>query len=287
MNRFSSRIVVLGLFGVAALAGEPDADVILHAPEQADVQTSTPTAVQLGPIVLEAKPNNAFAPGEKLTFDIKYEFITAGTATMNVLRGPVINGRPTLHIESNAQSNGFVDSFFKVRDFNASTIDESSLYSLNFHQNLTEGGYRVIRNTSIDYIGRQYKFKRIRRETNKEWSGPINQPVFDILSAFFYTRTLPLELGQTYHATVFSDEDIYQLAIRVHPKLQKISVPAGKFECLRIEPAIIGDGIFQAKEGKMQIWLTNDERKMPVLIRSKVFIGAFDAQLSKFTTVTK
>jgi hypothetical protein len=67
-------------------------------------------------------------------------------------------------------------------------------------------------------------------------------------------------LGEKFEITVFSDEDVYQLVVNVHSKFQKISVPAGKFECFRLDPVVLGDGIFKAKEGKMQLYLTNDDR---------------------------
>ncbi|MCG3203491.1 MAG: hypothetical protein KCHDKBKB_00159 [Elusimicrobia bacterium] len=235
------------------------------------------------PIVFKEIQNSAFCLGEKLTFVIKYEFIKAGFATMTVTEGPQIQGRSTIHLESRAESTGFVDSFFKVRDFNASTADEKSLISFNFHQNLKEGHYKVIRNTSFDYDKLIYKFNRVRKGKLVEREGPISQPLFDMLSAFFYVRTLPLKLGSRYEVTVFSDEEVYPLAVNVLPSLQKVNVQAGKFECLRIEPVFLGDGIFKAKDGKMTIWLTNDEKKMPVLIRSKVFIGSFDAELTDFS----
>ena len=80
---------------------------------------------------------------------------------------------------------------------------------------------------------------------------------------------------------VFSGENTYPLRVVVHQKREKIRVPAGKFECIKVEPFIIGDAIFKTKGGKMLIWMTNDERKMPVLVRSKVMIGSFDAELKK------
>ncbi len=262
-------IAVLVSFGSFAAAAAP----------KSAVAASSPT---VKPIVLKPIVNNAFAPGERLVFALKYEFVTGGTATMEVSEGPIIDGKPSIQIHSNARSNSFVDAFFKVRDFNASLIDRDSLYSRNFHQNLREGHYAVMRNTSLDYKTRTFKYQKLRKGKTTERTGPIETPAFDILSAFFSARTRPLKLGEKFELTVFSDGEMYQLVVNVHTKLQKITVPAGKFECFRLDPAIIGDGIFKAKEGKMQVWLTNDERKMPVLIRSKVAVGSFDAELESY-----
>jgi hypothetical protein len=234
------------------------------------------------PIVLKDVPNTAFWPGEKLKFVIKYEFIKAGEASMNVSAGAPYEGRPTLHIESKAESTGVVDKFFKVRDFNSTVLDRASLMSLSVHQNLHEGGYSVIRNTRFDYKRRKYTFERTRRGTKTVREGDINQPIMGALGAFFYARTVDLHPGDEISIEVFSDEERYPLSIKIASKPETITVPAGTFECLRIEPLTEGDAIFKASDGKMQIWLTNDQYRMPVLIRSKVFIGAFDAELESF-----
>jgi hypothetical protein len=226
--------------------------------------------------------NEAFKAGEKLTFSLKYEFVTAGTATMEVQEGPVISNRPTLSIISSARSNSFIDKMFKVRDFNGSTVDRDTLACVHFHQNLKEGKYQVIRNTSIDYPNRTYRYERIYKGKTETQSGEVKQMATDILSSFFVARAMALEPGKDYSIDVFSDQKIYPLRVHVQPKLETIKVAAGKFECLRLEPAIQGDSIFKASDGKMSLWVTNDARHMPVLIRSKVAVGAFDAELAEY-----
>lgn len=239
-------------------------------------------AAENPPIELKAAENKAFKPGEKLEFVIKYEFVAGGTATMEVTEGPTIAGRPTLNVSSRAWSNKFIDSFFKVRDFNGAAIDRESLASMHFHQNLKEGKYHVVRNTAFDYARGTYSYEKIYKGKTTKRAGKIDSPVNDILSAFFIARTKPLELGKEYAITVFSDEKVYPLTVKVHDKTERISVPAGKFDCIRIDPMIEGDAIFKARGGRMSIWLTNDERHMPVMIRSRVSVGSFDAELTKY-----
>lgn len=290
---FNGKLILLLL---TVLTGNAQADVILLTPKELEqagskVKHSTASvsgfakssAPVLSPIILPAHENNAFNVGERLRFIIKYEFIKAGNATMDVNEGPLINGYPTYHFESKAESTNFIDKFFKVRDVNSSTVDKRSMASLFFHQNLREGNYHVIRNTTLDYTTRTYTWEKTYKGKVTQDTGSISQPLEDILSAFFYIRTMPLELNKEYSVTVFSDKDTFPLKVKVFPKTEKIRVPAGKFECLRIEPLIVGDAIFKAKGGSMIIWLTNDDKKMPVLLRSKVFIGAFDAELLEYS----
>ena len=61
---------------------------------------------------------------------------------------------------------------------------------------------------------------------------------------------------------------------------QKIKVPAGRFDCVVVEPILKAGGIFKNK-GRLVIWLTDDDRRMPVLMRSKVLIGSISVVLQE------
>lgn len=239
------------------------------------------------PILLPEKSNQAFGVGEILKFELSYEFVPAGEASLEVRAGEPVNGRETYFIESIAKSNSFVDVFFKVRDYNASQIDSKSLASVSFIQNLQEGHYEVFRQTRIDYFSGSYEYKRQYKGKTHVRVGTVTTPMSDILSAFYYVRTLPLKPGEKYALQVFSDQSEYSLEIEVGPKLKTIKVPAGKFECLRVQPKVVGDAIFKAKEGKMTIWMSNDDKKLPVLLQSKVIIGSFDGELKEYTLSSK
>ena len=57
-----------------------------------------------------------FFPGEKLTFLLKWEFIPAGEAVLEVRPVKIINGIQTYHFVMTAKTNSFIDVFYKVRD---------------------------------------------------------------------------------------------------------------------------------------------------------------------------
>jgi hypothetical protein len=131
-------------------------------------------------------------------------------------------------------------------------------------------------------VNGKYTYERQYKGKTTNHDGTISEAGCDVLSAFFAARALPLELGMEYKIRVFDEPDFYDLVVKVGPKFEDVRVPAGTFECIRIEPQLRGDGIFKARDGKMSIWLTSDERRMPVLIRSKVAVGSFDAELRQF-----
>jgi len=59
---------------------------------------------------------------------------------------------------------------------------------------------------------------------------------------------------------------------------ERVKVPAGEFDCVAIEPMLNAGGIFKNK-GRLVIWITDDARRMPVLMRSKVTIGSVSVLL--------
>ena len=62
---------------------------------------------------------------------------------------------------------------------------------------------------------------------------------------------------------------------------EQVETPAGTFKCVAIEPILKAGGIFKNK-GRLVIWLTDDERRMPVLMKSKVAIGSISVVLQEF-----
>jgi hypothetical protein len=87
--------------------------------------------------------------------------------------------------------------------------------------------------------------------------------------------------GEVIQMKNFVDDSTYTLGVKIHGK-QTVSVEAGTFECIVIEPMVTKGGLFKS-EGKILIWITNDERKIPVKVSTKVLIGAIEAELTRFS----
>ena len=73
------------------------------------------------------------------------------------------------------------------------------------------------------------------------------------------------------------------MEVIVHRK-ETIEVEAGKFKCIVVEPIIRGEGLFK-KKGSLRIWLTDDEKKIPVQMKSEVFVGDITTELIKIEGV--
>ncbi|MBT4484439.1 MAG: DUF3108 domain-containing protein [Candidatus Latescibacteria bacterium] len=220
--------------------------------------------------------NNSWGVGEHLKFAIKYGFYQAGTATMSVKEKKEVNGGLCYHIKTTAHSNDFISSFYKVRDNVVTYLDVDGLFSRRFEKKLSEGNYKSDR--IVDF----YHDRLIALNTKKKHAlKEIPLYVQDVLSALYYIRTIDLEIGRAKSVEVYADGKVYFLKIIIHGR-EKVKVPAGTFSCIKIEPILESEGIFKQK-GKLTIWLTDDEKKMPVKMASKVLIGSIGSILESYT----
>ncbi len=213
-----------------------------------------------------------FSEGENLIFQIRYGLINAGTATLEVRNIAEIDSVRCYHIVSVARTNKVFDKIFKVRDRHESFIDYENLYSLRFEKHLREGKYKY---------DREYVFDQKRHlALYKDKEMPIAPNTRDILAALYYVRTLDFEPGQAVAMANHASGRNYPIYIKMLGR-ERVIVPAGEFDCVVIEPVLETSAIFENK-GKLTIWLTDDTFKMPVLMRSKVIVGAFEAVLEEY-----
>ena len=219
---------------------------------------------------------------ENLVFDVYWKFVKVGKGTLEIKGIEDVNGRSAYHVYSEAKSAPFFDSFFKVRDTNQSWIDTESLCSLRYLTNISEGGWKKFE--QLDFNHQNARFARNDDGTMKY--GDTVQWVQDVISSLYYMRTMDLEVGKEYVFEAHSGDDTWPLKTKVIGK-ETVKVEAGTFDCLILQPMLREDaGIFKAK-GKLKVWVTNDERKMPVQMKSKIPVGSICAELSKYKTEGK
>ena len=228
-----------------------------------------------GNFITRTVNNSAWNVGEHLVFSIDYGFVNAGTATMSVLDTVTVNGGQCYHIRTTAISNRFISSFYEVRDRVESFIDVDGLFSRRLEKHIREGKYESDR--IVDF----YHDRLLALNTqNKYPSTEIPLYVQDILSVLYYIRTFPLEVKKTTAIEVYADGKVYPLDVIVH-KRERIKVPAGTFNTLLVEPKLKSEGLFRQK-GKLLVWLTDDERKMPVKMTSEIVIGSIGTNLESY-----
>lgn len=220
--------------------------------------------------------NEAFGFGERLDYKVGYKFITAGTGYLQIGQKPIIrNGREAYNVQFEVKSLESLDFLYRVRDAFTSVIDVAGIFPYEFNQKIREGNYKRDSKALFDQVN--------RKATVGEKTYETPEYVHDIISAFYYVRTMDLssmKKGHIINLKNFFKDTTYTLGVKIHGKAI-CEVDAGKFNCILVEPLVTQGGLFQS-EGSIYIWLTDDERKMPVKVATKIPIGFVEAKLTSY-----
>ncbi len=223
----------------------------------------------------------AVSPGEKLTFNVKYAGVSAGKADITFNATTLRDTVPCFEITSKARTNSFFDNFYKVRDEITSTWDAHRHITHKFSKNLHEGSYRQLRihfyYPELGFtIYNKYDFKK---QKMKEERMDIPEDTQDILSSLYWVRIRDFAPGDTLYVNVVADGRDYRATVLIH-KYETIDTIFGEKRCILIEPLLQGDAIFK-QSGRIEIWLTDDQFKIPVQVRSKIGMWNFYAILEE------
>jgi len=209
-----------------------------------------------------------FAVGEEFEYSAKLGVLRLGTARMAVTGIDTVRG-----VESFVFVFGLDASapFYKTTSVLTSWTGTSDMISRRFYQDLDENGKPKQRKFEI------YPDSTWIQTTHGDTGSTVADPLDD--AAFFYfLRTIPLEKGQTYKYNRYFRKDLNPVVIKVE-KREEMELPDGKkVQCLVLSPAVGSDGLF-APRAEAKLWLTDDERRIPVQIKSKLPFGSVTLRL--------
>jgi hypothetical protein len=233
-------------------------------------------------LLLTASPPAApFAPGERIGLRITYAGLLAGRAWLSV--APTEHeGRRALELVAEAKSQGFFAKLFRFRvdDRTAAIWDPVSGCSLRIEKHLREGKAR--RDQIVEFDPRGRAVVDDPKIEQKEFE--IDPCSLDILSALFVTRLRGVSEGGETSLPVFDNGRRFLMKVRfVKRETLNLPWPLGRTPTIVVEPQLAsGTGLFVRKKGRLQVWLTDDSRRIPVKMRAKAGIGSVSADLESY-----
>jgi hypothetical protein len=212
---------------------------------------------------------------ETFQYRLTWNGIRAGTAWLGIKKEG-----SQIKIFSKVRSADFISLFYEVNDVVESILEPvDGLYPGRPHYyriKLKEGRHR--RDKEVVFNAKTALYRdNIKKET-KEF--PIPDVVFDPLSAFFSVRFSHLEVGRSIFITVFDSKKVWDVEVQVLKK-ETVELKKGPVNTILIKPLMQSEGIFYRK-GEIFIWLTDDERRLPVMLKTKVLIGSVVAEIEDF-----
>lgn len=223
-----------------------------------------------------------FSVGEELVYEVRWEMVPTANATMRVSGLTEVDGTPAYHLEFTAQTLPWADIFFKVRNHFQSYPARDFSRSLRFTKKQREGSYK--RDVVLAFDWDRLRVTRYRKgEEQKEH--PLLYPgTLDPLSLFYGFRLGDYEEGRTIVRPVTDGKKVVYARATCGP-VEEISVPAGSFRAFTAEPDLshVGGVFKKSPDATMRVWVSADERRLPLKVVSSVLIGRFIAELVRYT----
>ena len=215
-------------------------------------------------------PLETFTVGESLFFDVSWMGIPVGTGSLEIREKVRVRGRNAFHVVAVAQTNEFLSKIYPIHDEVHSFIDDEKFYSLEFQKNLKEGHYRADERISYDHEAKKAFYESLRNKSKKEISIPVG--IHDFISAFFWFRLQPLEVGKSFHTLVNSEAENWDLEIRVLEFVTKELKGERVIPTVRVEPRTRLKGMLYDR-GRAWVYFSVDSQRLPVWIALQTPFG--------------
>jgi hypothetical protein len=237
----------------------------------------------------------AFQLGEKLTYKIQWGFLTVGHSVLTIHPELVeFNGVNCMVFKTSAKSEGFAAKMNPIDDKLISYYDPIKNRSMSTAKRVNEGRLHREYYAEFDfthYVANWWQkvFKgNAPTDENQSWrSGKttdIPENLLDALSAIYFTRNHPEppETGKEFSMDVYDDLELVkmQMSIMQEEDLElNVNGQNQKFKTFVVRPYMPTSGVFKS-EGHILIWISNDKRRIPLKIVSKIkYFGEVTVEL--------
>jgi hypothetical protein len=226
-----------------------------------------------------------FANGELLTYEAKFnrilQGIPAADLTLSVAADPNTN---TYAVKGDAVSKGTLLKLFRFSFLQQyqSWIDRDRFRAIKTTKHDVQKERVRDSEAVFDYGNKRVTFlesdPKEPMKPPRRIASDLDEDTHDILSGIYALRTIPLEVGKTYHLSVSDSGLVYDIPVHVVAK-EKQKTIFGKIMCFRVEPEVFGPGRMIEQKGTMVIWITDDARRIPVRSQVESNIGRVEIKL--------
>lgn len=275
MNAYVPKsIFALGLLLLCALMAQPTQDYTL-TDKLATTATTEPCNTK----------NTVFQPGEKIVYKLYYNWnfvwLSAGEVTFTVQETD-----QNYHLTAVGETYESYEWFYKVRDNYQSFVDKETLLPRLSLINIQEGKHTRYERVTYNQVGGSMIYLRGKnRDDAQKTVMPLDGCMHDILSTVYWCRNIDfdqLEAGQKIPIKFFLDRETYPLKVSYIGREDKKKIKGlGRFKTQRFSPQLVAGDIFNEGD-EMQVWVSDDQNHIPLLIESPVSVGSIKAVLKEY-----
>ena len=223
----------------------------------------------------------AYDDGEWLKFRVHYGLITAGVATLEV-KSEVIDSKEVFHVIGFGESTGMTSWFFNVEDHYESYIIKDKDLPQRFIRKIDEGGHTKDIRIDFDHTSQNATIIDFKNDTEKIVSFPRDAQ--DMVSSFYYLRNnldvKDIKINDAIELDMFFDRENYKFKLKFLGR-EILDTKFGEVSCLVFRPYVESGRVFKEKES-LTIWVSDDDNKIPLLIKADLAVGSLKATLIEF-----
>jgi hypothetical protein len=237
-----------------------------------------------------------FEPLEELHFEAEFSRallrrLDVADLKFRASRSETAGDQYALTFNAEVTSKGFFARLFnlKFREVVESVV-EPLTFTVQKTTILDEQGKRV-RETHSTFDPSKGQMTWTLRDPNNPQSEPrqaitefSGQQLQDVLSAIYFIRTHPLEVGKSFVFFIGDGGRIYTIPVQVLEK-KRMKTVLGRVDAFRVNAELFGpERMIDDEKGEFSLWVSADSRHLPLGGRIKTDYGTFDIKLKRVIT---
>lgn len=229
--------------------------------------------------------NLAFQDGEEIVYKLYYNWnfvwLSAGEVVLKVK-----DLGNQFHFSAHGRTYKSYEWFYKVRDQYDTYVDKKTLLPNKSIRDIAEGKYRLYDEITFDKKRNvASSFRGKSKDTAEITEYKIESCMHDLLSIMYFARNLDfdeLKEGDKVPVKIFMDKETWPLKVVYKGKDDNKKIRGeGRYETIKFSPEVIVGDIF--KEGtEMNVWVSDDANKIPLLIESPISVGSVKAVFKEY-----
>ena len=234
---------------------------------------------------------------EPLPFERGEELVYSGEFTRGLLRGVDVaefhfkaasehiargaDDAVVIRLTGDVVSKGLFTRIagFKFHQHVESTADAEPFRALRTDKIEEQGKRRRVLDAVYDHEKRKVLWREVSPNP-QAGAFDFSEPIQDVLTVIYFLRTQKLEIGKSFNVPVTDAGRVFSLSVAAVER-KELDTVLGNVNAIRIEPALFGDNAAVRAKGKLSIWVTDDDRRLPVRAQLKVDMGTFDIKLKQ------
>jgi hypothetical protein len=222
-----------------------------------------------------------FAGGEKEVYHASWNgLVSVATAEVNTVP-TVVDGKKVYQVKVDAKTSGALDLIWRMRDTIRSTFDAAALSPSRFTFNQRENSRVIDTDARFDPATKQWQINRQQAGKKPRTYNFDSNNTLDPITAVYLARSTEFKVGDRLYFKVFGGRYQYLLELFVE-KREPVSMKSGKtVEAYRIIPRVqnITKNGYAQRFNDAVIWISADERRLPIKISSRIAFGSVQMEL--------